>query len=58
MCACVPSGDHHQQELFNVVNLLDNNAVFDKVNRTDHDKKERLIIPPLEFLGKNATFPQ
>ena len=66
------------KNFFNVVNLLDNNVIFDsndKVNRTDFVEKREIDhstlysfdgpfqllhadVGNLEFLGKNATFPQ
>ena len=66
------------KNFFNVVNLLDNNVIFDsndKVNRTDFVEKREIDhstlcsfdgpfqllhadVGKLEFLGKNATFPQ
>ena len=66
------------KNFFNVVNLLDNNVIFDsidKVNRTDYVEKREIDhstlysfngpfqlfhadVGNLEFLGKNATFPQ
>ena len=66
------------KNFFNVVNLLDNNVIFDsidKVNTTDYAEKREIdhstlysfdgpfqlfhaYVGNLEFLGKNATFPQ
>ena len=66
------------KDFFNVVNLLDDNVIFesiDKVNRTDFVEKREIDhstlysfdgpfqlfhadVGNLEFLGKNATFPQ
>ena len=66
------------KNFFSVVNFLDNNAIFDsidKVNRTDYAEKREIDhstlysfdgpfqlfhadVGNLEFLGKNATFPQ
>ena len=66
------------KNFFSVVNLLDNNAIFDsidKVNRTDYAEKREIDhcalysfdgpfqffhadVGNLEFLKKNATFPQ
>ena len=66
------------KNFFKIVNLLDNNVIFDnndRANRTDYIEKREIghsalysfdgpfqlfhaDVGNLEFLGKNATFPQ